>query len=699
MRTKYFLYFTIIFFSNSILAQESLLWLTPKSAPTNFNNNQYECPLWTDLNELVDLELLKGNREWIALQSIIVRDINRDGYCDIFSGFSSSEEKKIPFLLFLYDNKKGVFTNSSDLIENNIGQKTSRKIVSADFNADGILDFIAASHPEKVNEKFSYLDVVLSNSRGWKQETLYSANRFNQEGYFHGVSVGDVDNDGDIDIVVANFHDSAGQFTLLNDGQANFERFYSIENIELKGEKEAFTNELFDIDSDGCLDLIYAAVNNRSSIAKIGYGTCNGYFGKRFQLINSIPRYEQVFIGDGHELPMDYNFKDFDKDGKNDLVIVLADSVAWRLVFYKNLGVDLNGNIIFEELSADINIDLLEQGFYTDDSSIKEPPYIELLDINNDGYSDIIQPKFFEGDWNNDLYPLNWVLFGDEDGLYTYTNYPIATPVREMSANFTGHQLNFSFETDLLSNINAYWSEFDIGRRLRGNISEWIIYYSDSTFSEKNSDGIRRSSFLNRYLSSENKYGIVDGKRGAVLSGSIVPRIFSSSPLFLRLSYKDEFGVESPLSREILVEQAALSDEIFSGPETTPTFHTFSPSPLLGLNYNNIGVFDSQKGKIFSCTNVFTNGMELTLDYSLTISIGSEGFKITDSGLFNPNLLKNQNGELPACSGTYETLSRIYADTIHVGPETYRVEFKIIDMNTLEMRLLSAIRIGSSSDN
>ena len=97
MRSKYILLLIITFLSNSILAQESLLWLTPKSAPTNFNNNQYECPLWKDKNSLVDLELLKGNREWIDLQSIIVRDINRDGYCDIFSGFSSSEEEKFLF--------------------------------------------------------------------------------------------------------------------------------------------------------------------------------------------------------------------------------------------------------------------------------------------------------------------------------------------------------------------------------------------------------------------------------------------------------------------------------------------------------------------------------------------------------------------------------------------------------------------------
>ena len=587
MRSKYLLLLTIISLSNGIFAQESLLWLTPKSAPTNFNNNQYECPLWKDTNGLVDLELLKGNSEWIDLQSIIVRDIDGDGFCDIFVSFFSNEIESIPFLLFLYNSASGSFEDSSNLISNNIGQPFNRKTVSADFNADGVLDFVAASHPEQIDAEFSHLDVVISNDTGWKQETLYSPNRSNQEGYFHGVSVGDVDNDGDIDIVVANFHDPEGQFTLLNDGQANFERVYSIRNSKLIGEKEAFTNELFDIDSDGCLDLIYAAVNNLGSIAKIAYGSC-------------------------------------------------------------------------------------------------------------DGYDDIIQPKFFEGNWNNNSYPLNWVLFGNEDGLYTYANYPIATPLREISANFIGRELNFNFETDLLSNINAHWSGLDMDKPLRGNISEWIIYYSDSTFSDKNSDRIRRVSILNQHfaLSTPYKYG----REVAVLSSKFIPRTASTAPLFMRLSYIDEFGVESPLSEEILVEQATSNDGNFSGTETTPAFHTFAPSPLLNLDYNNIGVFDSQKGKIFSCMNILTNGVRSTINYSITITIDAGLTNITDSALFNPNSLKNQNGKLPSCSGTYEMLSQIYADTIQVGTETYRAEFEITNLNTFEMKLIEAIRIGLSAE-
>ena len=252
---KYAFLLIIIFLANSVFAQESLLWLTPKSSPTNFNNNQYECPLWNDKNDLVDLEQLKGNNQWIGIQSIIVRDIDGDGSCDIFVSFFGNEVERIPFLLLLYNATTGNFENKSNLISNNIGQPFNRKTVSADFNGDGILDFAAASHPEKIEKETSYLDIVVSNNVNWKQENLFSPNRTQQEGYFHGLSVGDVDNDGDIDIVVANFHDSEGQFTLLNDGQANFERFYSINNSELTGEKEAFTNELFDIDLDGCLDI------------------------------------------------------------------------------------------------------------------------------------------------------------------------------------------------------------------------------------------------------------------------------------------------------------------------------------------------------------------------------------------------------------------------------------------------------------
>ena len=136
MRSRYILLLIITFLSNSILAQESLLWLTPKSAPTNFNNNQYECPLWTDVSNLIDLEQRKGNNNWIAIQSIIVRDIDGDGFCDIFGSFFSNEIESIPFLLFLYNSASGSFEDSSNLISNNI-------IITNDLSENSLLHIIS----------------------------------------------------------------------------------------------------------------------------------------------------------------------------------------------------------------------------------------------------------------------------------------------------------------------------------------------------------------------------------------------------------------------------------------------------------------------------------------------------------------------------------------------------------------------------
>ena len=431
-------------------------------------------------------------------------------------------------------------------------------------------------------------------------------------------------------------------------------------------------------------------MNNRNSIAKIVYGTCDGHFGDRFQMIEKISRYEPVFIGPAYETPMDYNFHDIDNDGFSDLIILLTNYSNWRLVFFKNIGNDSEGKVIFSESSAEINADLLSQGFYADDNSKGWFPYIEILDINNDGYDDIVRPKFFEGGVN--FFPQNWVLFGDEGGLYTYANYPIATPLREISAKFNNGDLIFQFETDFLSKINAHWSELDVDLAKRGTVKEWIIYYSDSTFTEKNSNGTRRASILNQYLTlnTENNFE----REVAVLSGSFVPRLFSSSPLFLRFSYIDEYGVESRLSDEIVVEHTSSSMGAISGKVTTPAFHSFAPNPKLNLGYNNIGVFDSRRGKIFSCVSLLNNGERSTANYSLSITAKGDVFSITDAVLFNPTSLQNQNGELPSCSGVYESPTQTYTDTIQVGTETYRADFKIFDLNKLEMKVIEATRIS-----
>ena len=253
-----------------IYSQTQMLWSKPSFEENNFNQNQYQCPIWVTYDDLFNV--------YPGVNSVIIRDINNDGYCDVFFSFfgwadnNGGENEKIPFMLLFYNPISGELEDNSNLISNNVGQTFNRKSVSADFNGDGVLDFINVSHPEKIDKDTSYLDIVLSNQTRWEQKTLSTPTRFNGEGYHHGVSVGDIDNDGDIDFVVAQFHNSEGMVSYLNDGDGNFTTTLSLVDIPpgLGGiNKQSFTVELEDINNDGCLDLIYWGIGSR-----ITYGNC-----------------------------------------------------------------------------------------------------------------------------------------------------------------------------------------------------------------------------------------------------------------------------------------------------------------------------------------------------------------------------------------------------------------------------------------
>jgi len=207
----------------------------------NLNLSQVKQPLWINTNLLFteyDPALI-GDNEGFGPSDLLVDDFNNDGFNDIFFSYMTyPENSKVQFTMMLYDDNSKSMVDKSSLIQNNIGQAFARKTVSADFNSDGIKDFVSASHPELPSKEFSYLDIVISNGNGWEQITLSKQSRFTSvyedSGYYHGVDVGDVDNDGDIDIVVAMWHNPEKGVSLWrNDGQGNFSEENKIIKLEI----------------------------------------------------------------------------------------------------------------------------------------------------------------------------------------------------------------------------------------------------------------------------------------------------------------------------------------------------------------------------------------------------------------------------------------------------------------------------------
>lgn len=538
----------LLFTSLTNYSQTQLLWSNSTFEENNFNQNQYECPIWVTYDDLFDT--------YPGVHSVIIRDINNDGYCDVFFSFfgwaenNGGENEKIPFMLFFYNPINGKLEDRSNLISNNVGQSFNRKSVSADFNSDGVLDFINVSHPEKIDKDTSYLDIVLSNQTGWEQFTLSTPTRFNGEGYHHGVSVGDIDNDDDIDFVVAQWHNSDGMISYLNDGTGNFTTTLSLINIPSGISKESFTVELEDINNDGCLDLIYWGIGSR-----IAYGNCDGTFGNIQEL---------DFGSFGYF--MDFDFTDFDYDGDKDLIITETGNNGWGFIFLENLGVDGDGKVIFNDLSESVNENLRSQNFYLDESSKNWVPYIQIVDLNNDGIKDIIKSRPFEGnrinfvgEYGNYYYPQNWVLFGKENLEFEYFNYPILSPFSEINVEQNIDKVEINWKTTHLTNVMNPLNEEMSMENLRGQITDWVIYYSLIPFGDRTLDGVKEITFSNDDIIKDFL-----GNNTFKYTVRFDSEYEDNSDVFFRITYIDSNGVENPLSEQIQFQESVGIKELFN---------------------------------------------------------------------------------------------------------------------------------------
>ena len=153
--------------------------------------------------------------------------------------------------------------------------------------------------------------------------------------------------------------------TYLNDGNGNFNNFSSIKDIKTN---MSFSNELFDVNGDGCIDMVYGddvplPPSTYAPNLLVAYGNCDGTFGPKMTDLSSLQYFDENSTG------YDFDLVDLDNDNDNDLVIVEVTNGAWQLLFLENIGNDSNGQTIFTSRTEEVNNYLKDQGFYTDKNS------------------------------------------------------------------------------------------------------------------------------------------------------------------------------------------------------------------------------------------------------------------------------------------------------------------------------------------
>ena len=240
-------------------------------------------------------------------------------------------------------------------------------LCAADFNQDGLDDIFIGSAKNQVSKIYYQIK---------KGEFKEYSEPFENDLLSEDVNcvVDDFDGDGRIDLIVAsggsefsNFSPELRDRLYLNNGYMNFQKldnsFASIITFE-----STSTISSDDIDNDGDKDLFVGTRLNPGS-----YGTQT----KNFILINNgkgiFSDATSQYLGKDKIMKMvtDSEFIDIDNDGKNELVVV----GEWMpILVFKNL------NNKFLNISDSLGLSKTN-GLYNE---------VHCLDINNDGFNDII---------------------------------------------------------------------------------------------------------------------------------------------------------------------------------------------------------------------------------------------------------------------------------------------------------------------
>ena len=173
-------------------------------------------------------------------EDVGIADFNGDGHNDIIVVTEDDTENE------LYLNRgDGTFTDASDRLP---VEGTSNAVLAADINKDGLPDIIIGNNGQ--NE-------ILIN-RGDAQFNVGTEERLPQlEDVTQDIELGDADGDGDMDLIVGN---EGRNRLLINDGTGHFND-ESDERLSYRETSEETREADFgDINGDGHLDLLFANV-------------------------------------------------------------------------------------------------------------------------------------------------------------------------------------------------------------------------------------------------------------------------------------------------------------------------------------------------------------------------------------------------------------------------------------------------------
>jgi protein involved in polysaccharide export with SLBB domain len=340
-------------------------------------------------------------------RAVVIEDMDNDGNLDVVGGASSPGMVTIS-----YGDGKGAVSEPQILPVH--GEVHS--VAVADFNEDGLNDIVFSAQKETSGIRLW----MNQSNRKWKQEN--GPAKINK---FQNIKTADVNGDGHIDVIAANFtgDTKAGIQVWIGNGKGGW-----IAESGPTTMGRYMDVALADLNKDGMLDMIgagwgvYGALRvwlgdgtgNWSSISPLQkgnyYGVSIGDFNSDGNLDIFAATYRSgvhVFQGDGIG-----NFRKIKGPGKNVIKSDNAESDVGEVKppgesFWKTIPIDLNGDGILDVVASSLDSKGILAWIKADNHNWTQIEKLfpttgmyygmAVADLNSDGYLDICAASYGEG--------------------------------------------------------------------------------------------------------------------------------------------------------------------------------------------------------------------------------------------------------------------------------------------------------------